>query len=251
MKKLIKEILCSNFIVALFMLVFRKRIPNLRYFQKFNFPRNKENRRVIGTLIWGFYEAAEIRLINKFMRNDLPVIELGSSSGIVSSFASSKIRNQKMICVEGNPELISFIEKNVTSVNDQIDLKVLNRVIAYGEDEIDFQVSKNTTSSSLVGNSSQEHVDNQIVRVKTTTLKNITEENDIREYVLISDIEGAEYMVLNNDKEALSKCRQIIIELHDASNGKDYSINSLQSLIIDLGFKQSQKDGNAFVFVKN
>src|SRR5689334_8344200 len=66
---------------------------------------------VAASIYWGFYESAEIRFIHKYLRHDLPIIELGTSVGIVACISRKK-NSEQLVCVEANPELIAVIEKN-------------------------------------------------------------------------------------------------------------------------------------------
>ena len=52
----------------------------------FNVSPREMPKRIIASIFWGFYESAEIRLLNKYFKGDSDVIECGASSGIVSAF---------------------------------------------------------------------------------------------------------------------------------------------------------------------
>ena len=65
-------------------------------------------------LWWGMYESAEHRFIKAFLLPNLPVIELGSSIGAISSAIAGQLdHGQRLICVEANPFLIPQLRKNL------------------------------------------------------------------------------------------------------------------------------------------
>ncbi|WP_232064737.1 hypothetical protein [Rhodocytophaga rosea] len=73
---------------------------------------------------------------------------------------------------------------------------------------------------------------------------------DVSEFVLISDIEGAEIDYIMNDVQAFKNCRQLIVELHATEyQGKKYTINDLKKLIVDrLGFTYTDHLDDVYIF---
>jgi hypothetical protein len=68
----------------------------------------------------------------------------------------------------------------------------------------------------------------------------------------VSDIEGAEIIILQHGQPALNMCEKTFIELHDTEyNGKSYVIQNMTKLIINHNFKIADQQGSAFVFQKN
>lgn len=57
-------------------------------------------------IFWGYYERAKIKLINKYLKKDFDIIELGTSIGIVSTYAHKFINDNKHFLIDANPHLI-------------------------------------------------------------------------------------------------------------------------------------------------
>ena len=75
-------------------------------------------------------------------------------------------------------------------------------------------------------------------------------ENQIDDYFLISDIEGAEAFFIH-DPVSLVNCKHLIIELHDTKyEGKKIFKNDLKNKIIDLGFKTIESNDSVIYFKK-
>lgn len=245
-KSIIKDLLCSKFVVNVIVLLFPRKLPNIRYsHQRYLFPISKFNYRVVGSLFWGFYEAAEMRLISSYLKKGFDVVELGSSAGVVSSIVSRKMSsNKKFICVEANPEMIPFIQENL---KDENGVFILNKAIAYGKKEILFSIEDNHTSSRIQGDTTNNSSGMKLI--STISLREIIDEYKLNEFVLVSDIEGAEFELIKNEGEILKNCKQIFIELHNDYNGA-FNVEILKELISNLGFNPIKIDGNVFLFEK-
>ena len=72
--------------------IFGDSLPDIRW-RGFRFivTRDGISDRNRAMIFWGFYESAEIRLIEKYFDGKTDVIELGSSMGIVSTHIAKKL----------------------------------------------------------------------------------------------------------------------------------------------------------------
>ena len=250
MKKIFFRVLCNAVTGKIISLLFNYNIPNIRYgLKKYVTPKNYCNDTVRAMIFFGFYESAEMRLIQKFIPKDLPVIELGSSLGIVSSTVNQHINiDTNYICVEANPFLKDYIKKNILNHNPtKINFSIINAAIAYNTSgKIEMNISSNNTESSLIKEAKINNP-NAIVLDAISLNSLITEP-----YTLICDIEGAEIDIFKNDAVSLSKCKHLFIELHTTTyENTIYSVVDLQEIIINhLGFNLIKKDGNVFYFNK-
>jgi FkbM family methyltransferase len=198
-------------------------------------------------IFWGFYEGAEMRLIQNCLPKNIPVIELGSSLGIVSSTAISCLNvDTPYTCIEANPYLKDYINFNINKHNPlKNNYSVINAAIAYNTNGfIEMNISNNNTESSIVN--SADYSNHKTTKVKAITLGEIIS----KEYTLICDIEGAEIDVLKNDIDALKNCNHLFIELHKTKyEGKNYDVSDLKKIItISLGFSLAVADGNVFYY---
>jgi FkbM family methyltransferase len=201
--------------------------------------------RAAASIFWGFYESAEIRFIKKFLMPNLPIVELGTSIGIVACIART-INRQKLICVEANPTLIPLIQKNF-ELNKIENYEIINAAIGNETNESLYFEKGSSNTTGKVNNIKTE----SSVLIKQVTLTEILQTRKIQDYILICDIEGAEVFLLMNDHRSLSNCKQIIIETHE----KEFNNNLIKSAdmkdrIIELGFVVREQYGPNFVFEK-
>jgi FkbM family methyltransferase len=198
---------------------------------------------IIASIFFNIYESTEIRFIKKYLRSDLPIIELGTSIGIISSIVRFKNSNS-LFCIEANRDLIPIIESNFR-LNKIDDFRIMNVAIGYlNNGKLFFVPGRNNTSGRL----SDKETDGSI-EVKMWTFESIIRECNIGQYILICDIEGAEAQILEYDTASLFQCKQIIIETHEGElNGKKFTPSSLKAKISELGFRLRDEYGPNYVF---
>jgi hypothetical protein len=87
-------------------------------------------------------------------------------------------------------------------------------------------------------------------RVRTMTLAQLLGDRGFGDYVLVSDIEGAEAGIVAEEYDALARCQQLVCELHDARRGDHlYSAADLSELLRGQhGFRLRDRYGNVCVF---
>jgi FkbM family methyltransferase len=181
-------------------------------------------------IYWNVYERKEIAAIKKYLDQNLDIIELGSSIGLVSLAVGKMLngRDNKFISVEANPLLINNL-KNSAALNHYA-IHFINAAVCYTADKVHFDIDVRNLRSKIA-----EADDGKTVIVNGTTLSKLFHENKIGKYALICDIEGAESHIFSyeTDQQAIDDCLQIIIELHDTRIGDiDYSKAKLAEMII-------------------
>jgi len=88
--------------------------------------------RIKASIFFGMYESAETRSIQKYLRPDLDVIELGASFGIVTCHILKKImKGKKLICVEANPEMLDRIKRNLEINMQEGEAELVHAAISY------------------------------------------------------------------------------------------------------------------------
>lgn len=239
LKKIISNLLCNSAVGKFIYKLSAGKIPSLRYLPyRFVVPREYSTPAIHASIFWGFYESAEIRLINKFLKPDLPVIELGGSLGIVSSFILRKLNvKSSLTVVEANAFLLPTIEKNIKRHNHKnIPTTLIQKAIAYSNAFVYMGITDDNTTSRICGS------DQFGTLVEAIELNSITPE---KPYALVCDIEGAEAALLQEDKAALKNCFQLFIELHETTyKGRIYRYENLIDLLIMNGFIVKSRDGN-------
>jgi len=163
----------------------------------------------VSHLFWHIYEKAEHRAVSMFLPRDLPVIELGSSLGILSSFIGSiKAQHTPLVCVEANPHLIDTIRKNLEN-NHIAHTHIVHGAIG---PETSGKLWFKTAPSTLNGWIDFEETG---IEVPAIDLKELLQAHSIDDFSLVCDIEGAEKYLLDNQTDALQQCRYAIVELHN------------------------------------
>jgi FkbM family methyltransferase len=196
-------------------------------------------------LFWGMYESAEVRFVRRYLRRDLDVVELGSSIGVVGSHVARSLSpGRKLVCVEANPHLLAVLEQNVRLNAPAAAVSIVNAAISYdGGAQVELTLAETNLASSVGGQGGER------VAVPTTSLSRLLGEQGIGEFCLISDIEGAEGGLIENDAAGLSRCAQIIIELHDSHlGGKPVSPTELAGAIEARGYRRRAQYGPVHVF---
>lgn len=203
--------------------------------------------KTVASLFFNLYESAEVRLVKKYLNKEIPIIELGSSIGAISSVSSINNKEQPLCVVEANPDLIELLKANLALNRNNNNFKVYNNAIGYSDDQnLYFQKGDSNVAGKIVFEPNQ-----YTINVPSITLKTILNENRISDFILVSDIEGMELQLLLNEADALARCKQLFIELHESSyDGNTYSVKQLQQMIEALNFEMVARDGNACLFQK-
>lgn len=232
LKSIIYTILCNPFTGWLIESFFKDKIPNLRYKNKrFTFNETGVDKTYIASLFWGFYEAAEIRFIEKYFMPKNDVIEFGASSGVISSHIISKLKTpHRLIAVEANPFLRNTWEMNVKRHNqNNCEAYIENCAISYVSNSIMFEVSSNPTASSI--SKVQSNQSNGLA-VACKSLSDVISTYGISQFTLFCDIEGAEVELIELGYGDFENCTDLFIELHQTKyDNKLYTINDITALI--------------------
>jgi FkbM family methyltransferase len=176
------------------------------------------------------YESAERKAIAKYLRRNLPVIELGGSMGVVSCVTNKLLkRDTAHVVVEANPLAIPHLEHN-RDLN-RCHFEIVNKAIAYGVDTVTYR-----PSSSLLGNSITAEGDAPAVTVGAVRLKDLVHEHGFGPFNLICDIEGLEFELVQHEPEVLKKVDTLIMETHARFIGAD-KCREMTDKLKELGFR--------------
>ena len=223
----------------------------IRFYQaKLNVSSKEIRGKIVSLLFFKKYEQEEAQMITDYMRTDLPVVDLGSSIGAISSNAAL-LSSSRVLCVEANPNLIDVIESNLTeNAIPKNRVEVSNYAICDRKNSGSALYFTQRGSNEL-GRLCEASTEGAI-QVKSIALSDLLRENQIGEYVLISDIEGAEVAFLFDDAECLKDCEQLFIELHEVEwDGRLYTVDILVNRILSLGFERVLQDNTNFYFRRN
>ena len=183
---------------------------------------------------WGFYESAERRMLLRYAKDDLPVVELGSGIGALTAQIAKMLRPPgHLVCVEADSRLISIIKRNVLANARGVHLTVCHAALDYGPTSF-LQPGKSFLTNRISATPG--------VAVPTITLGEIVS-NLHGPFLLVSDIEGAEVGFIKREPHVLHDCHQLLIELHDT---KFANVRVMLDRLIALGFVLRDSKGNVF-----
>jgi len=160
------------------------------------------------TIVTGGYEGLECGVTTNYLPKNMDVIELGGGAGIVSCIIGKIINpDRKHVVVEPNPYNIPIIEKHkiLNNCNFKIENKMYNAGV--NKEEI---YELYSPIDNLVGFNKP-----KMLAVNSISLSDIMSKYDIKDFVLVSDIEGYEANLINDESDILvNYCPLIIIEFH-------------------------------------
>jgi FkbM family methyltransferase len=228
--------------------IFSNQIPTFRYgVMKFDCSDSYIHPSMKSAIFWGLYEGSEIRFVNKYITTDFDVVELGGSIGIVASYIGKKLKGKKkIVSVEAFPSFAKIIERNL-NVNHISQYKVIPKAIAANKGYVYFT---NDLGLNITGVTSLTPT-NDTIKVEATSLSDVLSENNISNYSLVVDIEGAEVELLLDDVKSLDTCNLLILETHETTyKGVKYTPNDITQLVLNAGFSLVESDGKNYVFKK-
>lgn len=243
LKEILKKVAHQIITSRIFACVFLQKIKKIGIVKTRKGKINVRNQSdyIVSLLYSGFYERKEVHLIEQYLNPDFPVIELGASIGMTTVTIGSINPNQ-IISIEANPLLLpNLIETK--EINGLQNVSFINKAIDYEGPTVNFMLDPNNLGSHIGSE--------QGVQIETITLKEIVSSFKLKEFILISDIEGAEIQFIENEGiELFEKCHQIIIELHTTFyRGKSYTKEQLASLISEkFKFKIVYNDNSVWIF---
>jgi FkbM family methyltransferase len=181
-------------------------------------------------LVTNQYEAAERKAIVRYLKRNLPVIELGGSMGVVSCVTNKLLqRKTSHVVVEANPLAIPHLEHN-RDLNG-CHFEIVNKAIAYGVDSVTYR-----PSSSLLGNSITAEGDLQPVTVTAVRLEDLVRQHGFDRFNLICDIEGLEFELVRHESEVLRSADVLIMETHARFIGAD-KCREMTDKLMEIGFR--------------
>lgn len=239
--------LCSPPVGALVGTVYRDQVPC--YGLRFHVPSPPVAARTKAQLLFGIYEGSEIRFVQRWLRPELDVVELGSSLGVVSSHCARKMEaGRRLVCVEANPALLPVLRRNLEEHASRQEVAVVNRALDYEAGEVELHVGGDTTASR-VDRSATAGGEGRSVRVPATTLSALLREHALDRYALVCDVEGAEAGIVDEDLDALRGCQQAIVELHETTRkGSRISVEQLAEGFRAAGLVVRARHGPVHVF---
>jgi len=208
----------------------------------FEIPRELTTRTYRSCFLLGEYEAEERELIRRLVRPEDHVLEAGACLGVVSCVTNRLLRDRtRHIVVEGNPELIPWIERNRALNGAGF---TIEPCAVSSEPEVTFFLHP----EFIVGGTTQ-RVSGRPVQVKGKSLRELHEQHGPFN-ALIMDIEGAELDALKPFAEILRSYRLVIVELHPWAIGEN-GVESCRQLLATAGLRREGTAGLTEAWVRD
>ncbi len=208
-KRIVKRFLCSTPVGILLGTLFRDKIPycGIRIYTRSSAVPYKNK----AAMVFGVYESAERRFIQKYLNPQLRTIELGSSLGGVTSHIARRMNtDRQLLCIEANPKMLFCLRQNLIQNASHLRTTLVHGAIHYGADVAMFNVADNPLDSGVCSLGAENSIS-----VPAFRLSVLVDQLGEDSYQLISDIEGAELEIVQHDGAALTRCMLAIVEFHD------------------------------------
>lgn len=181
------------------------------------------------------HEAAECRMVRRYLSRDTNVLELGGSVGIISATIREVIGPKAFhLIIEANSELIDTCRSNASIDSQPGTVVVLNAAVDYsGAAMVRFCSSSDALGGHLAAQGEHGRF------VPATTLSQISDQMPAGNFALICDIEGAEFDLFVNETSCLNRIALIIAETHPAqyTNGLR-DVMRIHALLVASGFEK-------------
>lgn len=196
--------------------------------------------KVARKVLSGSYEQDELELAGEIDFNN-SVIELGGGIGYISCIIDDQLPERfQHIVFEPNSEVTKVLRHN-KQLNDS-NFDIVEKAYSYEHEEVELEVQ-----GVFWGRRTNLKEDERSTRkVEAMSLSEVFSKFNIEDFFLISDIEGAEYDLINNEFENFSKAYSIMIELHD----DDEKINSAIRKITAEEYELESSSNDVFLFGK-
>ena len=190
------------------------------------------------------YEGFERRAVQQHIRPEFPVVELGGCIGVVACVTNSVLQKGSLhVVVEANPWAIPVLEVN--RALNHCDFEIVNAAIAYDRPSVTFCPSLSLDSNSLRNNRGADPV-----TVNAISLQDIVDKKQIGSFMLICDIEGHEYDLVQHEADVLRRAVVIILETHARIIGEAKNAELLGKLK-EIGFKKIDEQGTVLVLKRS
>jgi FkbM family methyltransferase len=155
-------------------------------------------------------------------------IDCGANIGLGSIYLKEKHPGAKIICFEPDKRVFSVLKTNIHERYGFTDVELVNKGVWKEETTLEF-FSEGADGGRIKTDSDKEN----IVSIEVTKLSRyIDQEVDF----LKIDIEGAEFEVIKEVEDKLSKVRNIFIEYHSFAN-QEQNLPELLQILKKAGFR--------------
>jgi len=191
----------------------------------------------------GKYEAAELKAIEQFLKNDSVFIDIGANIGLYTLYASKLInKNGQIISFEPFPKNFQSLTQNIT-LNGLSNVRIEKVAIGENEGNVNLYYNEREKNLGMVSTTPLEKGIKEEVEVVSldSYLKN---ESFTRIDLIKIDIEGFEYPALLGMKETLATFHPtLLIEILDGNESIN-QISKCDTLLKEFGYNKYFIDDN-------
>lgn len=194
----------------------------------------------------GGYERPERNLIQRFVNSGDKVLELGASSGVITSFLHRQVGpTGRVVSVEADPRLQPYFERTLAYNGFSGEWVHALCYPDWSPEPPDFfQNQRFREDENPLGGKMTDATGNDI-EVPVLTAAEICAFADFTPNTLVMDIEGAEISWLKSPPQIPESIRTLVIELHPDLVGARKAGECLQTLVA-LEFGVRAFDGSVF-----
>lgn len=181
---------------------------------------------------YGEWAFNEVRFCASLLKDGARVLDIGAFIGTFGLGVASLRRLTSLCAVEGNPELIPFLNANISLAAERPTTSVINAIVAPPGYEVHGHCGeeKNLGSTSFVYEESMADVPDDVPVKATLTLTELRKQNGPFDLIKI-DAEGMEYAILKDDWEFVATGDSLIwIECNEEISSLDCA-----DLLLGLG----------------
>jgi len=197
-----------------------------------------------GLLFFGKYEEAGRELCTKYIDRSLATVEIGGSIGGVACITNKLLDNPaRHVVLEGNPILIPTLETNRNANGTAFIIEPY--AISYQGPTITFTISDNFMLGGVQTSQGRE------IKVATISLRDIIEKHRLETINLISDCEGAEVDLIENEPDILrDHVKWLIVETHEINVGSA-RLGKMMADLDHLGFRIVERSRETVLVLRN
>jgi FkbM family methyltransferase len=152
------------------------------------------------TLAFGMHEIEERELIQRWLPENIPILEFGGGLGVISCLINRKLsRPTDHIVVEANPTMIPILKRN-RDLN-RCKFRIINKAIAYDRDFVDLALDSDFVGTRI----SSDRLSKQVLSVPTTTVRQLLDQTGFGRVGIVCDVEGAEADMISREMPTLQQ----------------------------------------------
>lgn len=180
----------------------------------------------------GVYQEMFVNQIYKFTsKNFSPVIiDCGSNIGLSIIYFKELYPLARIIAFEADPDISKILAHNVGKFGFK-DVELHSKAVWIHNGSIEFQVEGG--ASGMINIDQDDEI--STIKIPAIRLKTVLQKYDVIDFLKI-DIEGAEFAVIHDCAEELSKAQHLFIEYHSMEN-REQQLGHLLSILTDAGFR--------------